>query len=78
MRTLSLITILILLNLLNLLSLTGCSVIDFGDKNIKPKVNEDNYWKTPCIWDGTTLKKPYLKKTSEKDLSKKDGQNNPT
>jgi hypothetical protein len=63
-----------MLTLLNLLTLTGCSVLDFGGKNIKPKVNEDNYWKTPCILDGATLKKPYLKKPSEKDLSKKDGQ----
>jgi hypothetical protein len=45
--------------LITLLTFTGCSTLDFGDKIIKPKVNENNYWETPCIWDGTTLKKPY-------------------
>jgi hypothetical protein len=59
MRILSLITT------LSLLTLPGCSVLDFGDKVIKPKINEDNYWKTPCIWDGATLKKPFLKKPKE-------------
>jgi hypothetical protein len=57
--------ILSLISSLALISLPGCSVLDFGDKIIKPKVNENNYWKTPCIWDGTTLKKPYLKKPEE-------------
>jgi hypothetical protein len=61
MRILSLITI------LSLTSLTACSVLDLGDKVIKPKVNEDNYWKTPCIWDGAILKKPYKEKTKNND-----------
>jgi starvation-inducible outer membrane lipoprotein len=42
------------------LLVTGCSTIwDELEKPLKPKVDETNYWKVPCIWDGTTLKKPY-------------------
>jgi hypothetical protein len=63
MRILSLITILSLTNL------TACSVLDLGDKVIKPKVNEDNYWKTPCIWDGAILKKPYNKEETKNNDS---------
>jgi hypothetical protein len=29
---------------------------------VKPAIDENNYWKTPCIWDGTVLKKPWFKK----------------
>jgi starvation-inducible outer membrane lipoprotein len=42
------------------LTLTGCtSILDELEKPLKPKVDETNYWKIPCIWDGATLKKPY-------------------
>ncbi len=42
---------------------TGCSTIwDELEKPLKPPVDESNYWKIPCIWDGTTLKKPWIKK----------------
>jgi|LakMenEpi03Aug12_release.lakeMendotaPanAssembly.Ray.scaffolds.fasta_scaffold6733501_2 hypothetical protein len=45
------------------LTLTGCtSILDELEKPLKPKVDETNYWKMPCIWDGTKLKKPWLKK----------------
>jgi|LakMenE18May11ns_1017448.scaffolds.fasta_scaffold6482407_1 hypothetical protein len=42
------------------LFLTGCAAL--GDKVVKPAINEDNYWNTPCIWDGAILKKPWFKK----------------
>jgi hypothetical protein len=42
---------------------TGCTTLT--DKIVKPPINDDNYWKTPCIWDGTVLKKPWLKKENE-------------
>jgi hypothetical protein len=42
------------------LLLTGCTTLT--DKMVKPTITEDNYWKIPCIWDGTVLKKPWLKK----------------
>ncbi len=47
--------------------LTGCSttIWDELEKPLKPKIDETNYWKMPCIWDGTTLKKPWLKKENE-------------
>ena len=41
------------------LFLTGCTTLT--DKIVKPTINENNYWKTPCIWDGTVLKKPWIK-----------------
>jgi hypothetical protein len=48
--------------LLTLLA-TGCStMLDELEKPLKPSVDETNYWKIPCIWDGATLKKPWLKK----------------
>ena len=45
---------------------TGCSTIwDKLENPLKPVVNENNYWKTPCICDGTVLKTPWLKKENE-------------
>ncbi len=44
---------------------TGCTTLT--DKIVKPAVNEDNYWKTPCFIDGTKLKKPWLKKENGND-----------
>ena len=53
------------MKLLILLSLVVCSCetlvpgnydLPFYNKN---KIDETNYWKTPCIWDGAILKKPY-------------------
>ena len=42
---------------------TGCSTIwEKIEEPLKPAVNEDNYWKMPCIWDGTVLKRPWFKK----------------
>lgn len=39
---------------------TGCStLLDKLEKPLKPEINETNYWRIPCFWDGTTLKKPY-------------------
>jgi hypothetical protein len=37
-------------------------MLDKLEKPLKPVVDESNYWKVPCIWDGTILKKPWLKK----------------
>jgi len=48
------------------LLLTGCTTLT--DKIIKPAINDDNYWKTPCIWDGTVLKKPWFKKDDTKNI----------
>jgi hypothetical protein len=40
--------------------LTGCStLLDKIEEPLKPTINESNYWKVPCFWDGTKLKKPY-------------------
>jgi hypothetical protein len=40
--------------------MTGCtSFLDQIERPLKPKVDETNYWKMPCILDGTKLKKPY-------------------
>jgi hypothetical protein len=39
---------------------TGCTTLT--DKIVKPSINEDNYWNTPCFVSGVTLKKPWLKK----------------
>jgi len=42
------------------LLVTGCStMLDELEKPLKPKVDETNYWKMPCLWDGAILKKPY-------------------
>jgi len=42
------------------IALIGCSTIwEELEKPLKPKVDETNYWKMPCFWDGTKLKKPY-------------------
>jgi starvation-inducible outer membrane lipoprotein len=43
-----------------IIMLTGCStMLDELEKPLKPKVDETNYWKMPCLWDGAILKKPY-------------------
>jgi hypothetical protein len=50
------------------LLLTGCStLLDQLEKPLKPPIDESNYWKTPCIWDGITLKKPWFKKENGND-----------
>jgi hypothetical protein len=49
------------------LLLTGCSsLLDELEKPLKPAVDETNYWKFPCIWDGTKLKKPWRCEKVEK------------
>jgi hypothetical protein len=50
------------------IALTGCStLLDQLEKPLKPPIDENNYWKTPCIWDGLTLKKPWFKKENGDD-----------
>jgi starvation-inducible outer membrane lipoprotein len=50
----------VIISLLSIM-MTGCStLLDELEKPLKPQVDDNNYWKTPCIWDGTTLKKPWL------------------
>ncbi len=52
----------VIISLLTIM-MTGCStLLDELEKPLKPKIDETNYWKVPCIWDGTTLKKPWFKK----------------
>ena len=39
--------------------LTGCATIRdiVPSFDVSDKVNENNYMKTPCIWDGAVVKK---------------------
>ena len=45
--------------LIPILFLTGCITLpEIVPSTIRPnKINESNYMKTPCIWDGATVKK---------------------
>ena len=48
---------LILINLIVINFLSGCAVsMDWEMRISSPEINEE-YWKTPCIWDGTVMKK---------------------
>jgi uncharacterized protein YceK len=48
----------ILINLIVLNFLSGCAVITELDMRISSReINEEEYWKMPCIWDGTVMKK---------------------
>ena len=46
------------------LLMCGCSaLIDLNNSN---KINESNYMKTPCVWDGTIVeKKPKVNNLNE-------------
>lgn len=56
--------ILILINLIAINFLSGCAVNYKIDKGFPyAQINENQYWKVPCVWDGTVMeKKPLLTK----------------
>jgi hypothetical protein len=48
----------ILINLIAINFLSGCAMSMAWDMRISsPQINEKEYWKTPCTWDGTVMKK---------------------
>jgi hypothetical protein len=50
--------ILILINLIAINLLCGCAVVtDLEMRISSPEISEKEYWKTPCLWDGTIMKK---------------------
>lgn len=49
--------ILILINLIAINFLCGCAVNYKWDKGFQyTEINENQYWKVPCTWDGTVMK----------------------
>jgi len=49
---------LILINLIAINFLCGCAASMAWELRISSlEINEQEYWKTPCIWDGTVMKK---------------------
>lgn len=55
---------LILINLIAINFLCGCAVSMGWEMRINSgEINNGEYWKTPCTWDGTVMKsKPNLTK----------------
>jgi hypothetical protein len=50
--------ILILINLIAINFLSGCAVVTELDMRINSReINDNEYWKSPCIVDGTVMKK---------------------
>ena len=50
--------IIILINLIAINFLCGCAVSMNWEMGISSReINEKEYWKTPCTWDGTVMKK---------------------
>lgn len=50
--------ILILINLIAFNFLAGCAVITELDMRMGSReINENEYWKSPCLIDGTVMKK---------------------
>lgn len=50
--------ILILINLIAINFLCGCAVSMGWEMRISSgEINNGEYWKTPCTWDGTVMKK---------------------
>jgi hypothetical protein len=48
----------ILINLIAINFLSGCAVsMDWEMRISSREINEHEYWKTPCTWDGTVMKK---------------------
>jgi hypothetical protein len=48
----------ILINLIAINFLSGCAASMVWEMRISsPEINEREYWKTPCTWDGTVMKK---------------------
>ena len=49
---------LILINLIAINFLSGCALsMDWEMRISSGEINEQEYWKTPCTWDGTIMKK---------------------
>ena len=49
---------LILINLIAINFLSGCAVMMECELRISSReINENEYWKSPCTWDGTVMKK---------------------
>jgi uncharacterized protein YceK len=50
--------LLILINLIAINFLSGCAVVMECELRISPgEINENEYWKSPCVVDGTVMKK---------------------
>jgi len=50
--------ILILINLIATTFLAGCAVdMDWEMRINYPEINDNEYWKSPCLVDGTVMKK---------------------
>jgi hypothetical protein len=50
--------ILILINLIAINFLSGCAVVMECELRISSReINENEYWKSPCLVDGTVMKK---------------------
>jgi hypothetical protein len=48
----------ILINLIAINFLSGCAVsMDWEMRISSGEINENEYWKSPCTWDGTVMKK---------------------
>jgi hypothetical protein len=48
----------ILINLIAINFLSGCAVVMECELRISShEINENEYWKSPCTWDGTVMKK---------------------
>jgi hypothetical protein len=48
----------ILINLIAINFLSGCALMMECELRINSReINEKEYWKTPCTWDGTVMKK---------------------
>jgi hypothetical protein len=48
----------ILINLIAINFLSGCAMSMEWEMRISSgEINEREYWKTPCTWDGTVMKK---------------------
>jgi hypothetical protein len=48
----------ILINLIAINFLAGCAVVTELDMRIGPReINDNEYWKSPCLVDGTVMKK---------------------
>ena len=55
---------LILINLIAINFLSGCALMMECELRMGSReINEKEYWKTPCTWDGTVIKRePQLTK----------------
>jgi hypothetical protein len=54
----------ILINLIAINLLCGCAINHKWEKGFHySEINDNQYWKVPCVWDGTVMKKkPQLTK----------------